>query len=298
LIVVSGLLSERAVKSLRLERRLPSEVFALSAVAVELRVKNTSKRRASYAVEIRDGLRGEPRRRVGFIDRLDPEAERTFPSLWSFPHRGRRQFQSLHLVTRFPFGFFEKTRIVPAFEELVVYPAVTRQDDRRAGLDSAESALRKNRLGEEILGLRSKLPEDDVRHVHWRVSARTGEWMVAEHAETLDRPLAVFFDNRGVAGGAFEVAVERAASLLWENEQRGRAAHLYTWSASFRGSGRQSLRAALGFLAEVAPVSARPAGPSVEFDRWRNEGSTGGGRVFVTASDPPELPPGTLLRVA
>ncbi|MGH7897821.1 MAG: hypothetical protein ACREQQ_07705, partial [Candidatus Binatia bacterium] len=170
LIVVSGLLSERAVKSLRLERRFPAEVFAKSAAAVEVRVKNASKRRASYAVEIRDGVLGEPRRRVGFIDRLDPGAERMFPSLWSFQRRGRQPFQNLHLVTRFPFGLFEKTRIVPLAEECLVYPSVGREGGRRAGVGSTDSALRKHRLGQEILGLRAKLPEDDVRHVHWRVS--------------------------------------------------------------------------------------------------------------------------------
>ena len=297
LIVVSGLLSERAVRSLRVERRLPREVFARSAVAVELRVRNASRRRASYAIEIRDGFHGEPRRRIGFIDRLDPGAERSFPSLWTFPRRGRQRFRNVHLVTRFPFGLFEKTRIVPAIEEVVVFPAITGSRRRRAALDSAESALRKNRLGEEILGLRPMLPEDDLRRVHWRVSARVGEWMVAEHGETLDRPLAVFFDSRGPAGGAFEVAVERAAAVLWEGDRAGCAARLYTWGASFRGHGAESLRSALGFLAEVAPF-AGPAGSSLEFDQWRGEVATGAGGLFVTVADPPDLPAGTLLRVA
>src|SRR4029453_3940594 len=81
LIVVSGLLSERAVRNLRVERRVPAEIFARGAAPLELRVRNFSPKRASYTVEIRDGIIGQPRRRVGFLDRLDPGAERSFLSV-------------------------------------------------------------------------------------------------------------------------------------------------------------------------------------------------------------------------
>jgi len=84
LIIVSGLLSERVVRALQVERRLPAEIFARSAAPIELRVRNRSQRRTCYAVEIRHGAEGEPRRKIGFIDRLDPGAERSFVSIASF----------------------------------------------------------------------------------------------------------------------------------------------------------------------------------------------------------------------
>ncbi|MGH7823421.1 MAG: DUF58 domain-containing protein, partial [Candidatus Binatia bacterium] len=129
-----------------------------------------------------------------------------------------------------------------------------------------------------------------------RVSARTGEWMVAEHGETMDLPLAIFFDTTAPPGEAFEAAVERTASLLWESDRGGRQARLYSWERSFPDRGRLSLRAALGFLAEIAPRPTRPANRA-EFERWRRDAAAGAG-IFVTAGDPPELPPGTLCRVA
>ena len=103
---------------------------------LELRVRNVSRKRASYAVEIREGVAGQPRRRVGFLDRLDPGVERSFVSLWSFPRRGRQSFRSVHLVTRFPFGLFEKTRIVPAGESCVVFPAVEGEGRRRLSCEA------------------------------------------------------------------------------------------------------------------------------------------------------------------
>ncbi len=298
LIVVSGLLSERAVRHLAVERRLPAEIFAGSAVAAELRVCNRSRRWSSYAVEVRDGVEGEDRRRVGFVDRLDANAERSFVSLRTFPRRGQRSFRSIHLVTRFPFGLFEKTRIVPAGAPVVVFPPVSGGAGRRASLGLEGHALRKHRAGEELMGLRRKLAEDDPRRVHWRVSARIGELMVTEQAVSIDRPLAIFFDSRGPAGEAFEAAVAEAATLLWQSRLGGRVAHLYSWAACFRDDAPQTLRAALGFLAEVEARPADGAPAEQRFREWRLEAERAGGGTFVTAGEAPELPPGTVLRVA
>ena len=298
LIVVSGLLSERVVRHLQVERRLPAEVFARRATALEVRVRNTSRCRTCYAVEIHDGLEGQERRRVGFVDRLDPGAERVFIAVWTCPRRGRQAFRRIHLVTRFPFGLFEKTRIVAARESRVIFPAVADEQGRRLAQGVGQDGFRKHRLGEEIVGLRRKLDDDDPRRIHWRVSARAGEWMVTEHAERLDRPLALFFDNRGLAGSAFESAVERAASLLWWASRTGRTAHLYSWDAAFRQEGPEALHRALTFLAEVAPLSPTVAPEGLRFREWQSEVARLGGGFFITLGEAPSVPPDSLLRVA
>lgn len=295
LIIVSGILSERAVRSLAVERQLPREVFARGAAAFSLAVVNRSRRRTIYAVEVRDGIEREAKRRVGFIDRLGPGAARVFHSVWTFETRGRRRFRNIHLVTRFPFGLFEKTRIAPVVDEVVVYPAIDRGGGRHSATDLSRAAIRKHRLGEELIGLRPRLPEDDRRSIHWRVSARAGELMVKEAGEAPDRAVAVFFDNRGPAGPAFETAIERAASLVWQIGREGRRVSFYSYGVALRGLGRDALRLAFTYLAEVEPAAAT----TVEnFEHWRFDIARGGGGVYVTAGQPPALPPGTLLRVA
>lgn len=298
LIVVSGLLSERVVRHLQVERRLPAEVFAQRATALEIRVRNSSRRRASYAVEIHDGLEGQERRRIGFVDRLDSGAERSYMELWTFPRRGRQAFRRIHFVTRFPFGLFEKTRIVAARESCVIFPAVSEEGGRRLARGAGQDGFRKHRLGEEMVGLRRKLDDDDPRRIHWRVSARAGEWMVTEYAERLDRPLALFFDNRGPAGAAFEAAVERTASMIWSASRTGRTAHLYSWHAAFHESGSQQLHAALTFLAEVQPLPAGSEPQDARLRDWQHEVERLGAGFFVTTREEASLPPGTLLRVA
>lgn len=295
LIVVSGILSEGTVRNLRVERVLPREIFARSTTIVELRVWNQSRKRTAYAVEIRDGIDPRDWRRVAFLDRLDAGAERRFHSVWSFDRRGSHRFLSVRLVTRFPFGIFEKTRIVPLPAEFFVYPAVDRGDERLTAIELQRSTTRRNRLGEEMFSLRPKLADDDGRRIHWRVSARVGDLIVAEYGETTAQPLAVFFDSRGPSGAGFEAAVERVASLLWRATREERRVAFYSYEACVRCSTDDGLRRALAFLAEVKP---RPALTAERFDRWCEESAARGGGVFVTAGDPPVLPPGTCLRVA
>lgn len=66
--------------------------------------------------------------------------------------------------------------------------------------------------------LREYRPGDDLRHVHWRTSARIGTLVVREHVDTALPRLAVLLDDDLAAypAGArdFEEAVEAAAALL------------------------------------------------------------------------------------
>jgi len=296
LIVVSGLLSERAVRHLHVERRLPREVFARSPAVIEVRIRNESPRRTSYAVEVRDSLESGERFVVGRVIRLDPGAQRSVHALRTFEHRGRRRFRSIHLVTRFPFGLFEKTRILRIREEVVVFPAVEGGAASGASLDSGARPLRRHRLGEETLNLRPLVPDDDHRMIHWRSSARRGELFVREPGQSVDRPVAVFLDDGAAPGPAFERSIERAASMVWSTVRDGRRVDLYTHDAAFPGLARDTLRVAFAFLAELA-VSPR-AREGAGLARFRAEVARGAGGVIVSAGEPPASDGAEILRVA
>jgi uncharacterized protein (DUF58 family) len=295
LIVVSGVLSERTLRVLKVERLVPREVFARAPSAVEVRIANSAKRRTVFAVEVRDVVEGAELRRIGFVDRLEPGVSRSLHAVWTFPQRGRRSFRELRLVTRFPFGFFEKTRIVPLEQEFVVFPPVDRSTPTAFAPDPVRAALQRDRLGEDLFGLRRKLPEDSWRQVHWRVSARAGELVVRESGSGRDAAVSIFFDSRGPAGEAFERAVERAAALVWRLAREGRRFRFRTWDVELGDlEGRAGSRA-LEVLGEVVPG---PPKSSLAFERWKAETLRSGGGLFVTAGEPPPLPPASVLRVA
>lgn len=76
--------------------------------------------------------------------------------------------------------------------------------------------------GITFAALRQYVVGDELRHVHWRTSARVGELMVREHVDTSLPRLAVLLDDRvmswpGATGGTaegFESACEAAASIV------------------------------------------------------------------------------------
>jgi uncharacterized protein (DUF58 family) len=64
--------------------------------------------------------------------------------------------------------------------------------------------------------LREYVVGDELRHVHWRTSARVGELMVREHLDTSLPRTVVVLDNRAASwtGESFESACEAAASVI------------------------------------------------------------------------------------
>lgn len=71
--------------------------------------------------------------------------------------------------------------------------------------------------------LREYVPGDDLRHIHWKTSARTGTLVVKQLVDTTKPEIVVIVDNRATAvqEDEFEEVVEIAASILHAADQDG-----------------------------------------------------------------------------
>lgn len=297
-VIVSGLLSESVLRGIELRRLVPSEVTARVPFAVAMEVRNPGRRKTSYSLSLSDAGDFFPRRTLGYLPSLAPGEAKSFHYLAHVDKRGQHYFGPVHLITRFPFGLFEKVRIIPLEESLIAYPG-TREISRWRALSTGKDRVgnKKWRWGEEIFGLRAALTDDDHRFIHWRTSARTGQLMLKEFAEQVDYPRPIFFDNRGEEGERFEQAVETVASLLLLLVNRGAAVTFATWEKHFQPMGsNEELKSALRHLALVSPSRA-PAGGG--FETWRSQTVREGGGIFLLleTSTPPSLPPCELVRV-
>jgi uncharacterized protein (DUF58 family) len=219
-LVLSGVLSEAALRRIEVRRRLPREIFAESPVPVSLEVANEQRRIPSYAIVVED-LAGEDVHdavslgRV-FLLRLAPGARQQRAYLLNAAARGPLRLAGYRVSTRFPFGLFAKSLLVADPSETLVYPAVDRV--RPAPLASpgrslGEARSRTHGRGTEAAGLRAFQKGDSARSVHWRSSARRGELLVRDR-EREERPeLEVRVRTRGrEAGPAFEASIRLAAS--------------------------------------------------------------------------------------
>ncbi|MER7274627.1 DUF58 domain-containing protein [Dactylosporangium sp. NPDC000244] len=122
---------------------------------------------------------------------------------------------------------------------------------------------------------------DEIRHLHWKATARTGRLMVRDYADPARTSCTVVLDTRPAAlsPAAFEEAVEVAASLLYASAAAGQQCRLVTPSGTDTpvDSGLRVARALLDELSLVGQDAAGDA-PLVPLATTR----PGGALIVVT----------------
>ena len=221
LIVLSGILSEIGLRNVRVRRKLPERAFAGATTLVEIGLQNNKTRAPSFSLEVEDLVAGQPSERRCYFLKVAPKAEQVAAYRRAIPRRGVLVLEGFRVATRYPFGIIEKWRMIEQRAELLVYPALLRQDVIDAGYSElgAESASERIGAGNEIAGLRGYRPGDGARSIHWRRTAALGRLMVYEKHSDSSSHLTVVLDNARPADAgapwdeAFERAISRAAAI-------------------------------------------------------------------------------------
>ncbi|MFF5082750.1 DUF58 domain-containing protein [Actinoplanes sp. NPDC000266] len=152
--------------------------------------------------------------------------------------RGRYPIGPLVIRLTDPFGLCELTRSFPSVDKLVVIPqVVTLPTVRLAGeyAGTGDSRARSVAVhGEDDAATREYRRGDDLRRVHWRSTARTGELMVRREEQPWESRATVVLDTRVFAHrgegptASFEWAVSAAASIAMHLRQQGYKLRLVT----------------------------------------------------------------------
>ncbi|MFC4858808.1 DUF58 domain-containing protein [Actinophytocola glycyrrhizae] len=136
----------------------------------------------------------------------------------------------------------------------------------------------------DLRDVREYVPGDEVRHLHWKATARTGRLMVRDYVDPNQPRFTTLLDTRTdlVPPEVLEEAVDLTASLMRAAATEGYWCRLLTTSGSdlrLRG-GQQTVRQLLDELCELAPVAG---GALVPPDLSRGP-DRGGSLVVVLAS--------------
>jgi len=268
-LVLSGVLSESALRGIAVRRRLPAELYDRGVARVGLEIANQQRRIAAFAVVVEDRVRerGGPERAAGrvFALRIGPGGRELRSYRYRPAGRGEIRFEAFHVYTRFPFGLFSKSLTIESPQPALVYPAVeelglpprlgstTEVGERPAGRGAA---------GAEVSGLRDFAPGDPLRRVHWPSSLRRGALVVREVRSHQRDEVEVRLRTAGqVAGELFERAVGWAASEAVAFLAAGSRVALRTDRERLAGRDGSAQRARLlAFLARVEPDrSSAPA---------------------------------------
>jgi uncharacterized protein (DUF58 family) len=234
LIVLSGILSEIVLRGVRVDRRLPERVFAGSVCLTELTLANTKKRAPSYSLEVEDLVPGQPSERRCYFLKIGPKAEQVAGYRRTIQQRGYFRLDGFRVATRYPFGIIEKWRLLDAPAELLVYPALLREDllENSARSLGTDAVTTRAGSGTEVAGLRHYRAGDAARSIHWRRTAALGRVMVYEKHSDSSTHLTIVLDNARPKDAdarwdaAFERAISRAAAIAVANVGRDLSAEV------------------------------------------------------------------------
>jgi uncharacterized protein (DUF58 family) len=187
----------------------------------------------------------------------DAQAAYRFPT----DRRGRFEVGPLRVTLTDPFGLATTTRRVLGTEDVVVYPRVHEfvAPPDVGGLDYDRDhphVLARVEPTGEFMTLRDYAPGDDLRHVHWRSTARRGHLMMRQNETRRRAPVLLLLDVRPGAHDreSFERAVEACASIATALDRAGRPFEVaWTTGTPIGVPGRRHLATVMDELAVVQP---------------------------------------------
>ena len=268
-LVLSGVLSESALRGISVRRRLPSELFDQQVSRVGLEISNQQRRIPAFAVVVEDRVRerGTTERAAGRVFALRVGAGEGEARSYRFRPQGRGEirFEGFQVYTRFPFGLFSKALRIESGEAALVYPAVEpvfTPPHIGSQRERGERAAGRGATGAEVAGLRDFTAGDPIRRIHWPTSLRRDTLVVREVRSHQQDEIEVCLRTAGQgAGELFERAVRWAASEAVAFLDAGSRVGLRTDRERIlaRDGARQRI-SLLAFLARVEPDEASLAG--------------------------------------
>jgi uncharacterized protein (DUF58 family) len=145
--------------------------------------------------------------------------------------RGRYEVGPLVVRLTDPFGLCELLRSFPSVDRLTVVPQVSALPTVRLAGEYAGTGDSRARSvavhGDDDAATREYRHGDDLRRVHWRSTARTGELMVRREEQPWESRATVVLDTRSYAHrgegptASFEWAVSATASIAVHLRQAG-----------------------------------------------------------------------------
>jgi uncharacterized protein (DUF58 family) len=232
-ILISGVLSRVVLTGVELKFDMPEHIFAEQPVLAELELRNEKQTWPSFSLLVvgeTKKSKAEVLTRPVYFPYIPRQSAARQKVELIFPKRGVYRQDAFGIRTRFPFGFFEKTRTVDSSIAITIYPRVQPADQFYEVLPllSGEMASYFRGRGHELHSLRGYQPNDSARFVDWKVTAKTGRVMVREFAREDERRVMLVLDPfigppRGDLGALaktehaerFERAVSMAACIAW-----------------------------------------------------------------------------------
>lgn len=283
-LFVGWIAARSSLRDLTVSARFPDHIFAAEAAPVIVTLRNTKRVLASFSILVEargpDHDEPNPKRRRRYRKRLlayfsyvphNAAAEQRVEQL--FPTRGHVLIDGFELSTRFPFGFFRRSRRLRARNvDIIVYPKPEAIGDELHLLPMYAGRIPSSRrgVGHDLFSMRDYQPQDDLRHIDWKATARSRRLTVREFTSEDERRITIVLDTRlpppvmaGNVQERFERGVVQAASLIKHFiDERAEVRLVLGDDVGPFGSGTEHLYRCLRRLALVMPLDS--AAPEID----------------------------------
>ena len=261
-LVAGAIVPVWALKGLTATVSAPEEVRQGEETVVELTLRNEGRGVRWSVVAADEHLE----RAEVFVSSLGPGETMSLATVRSPARRGERATVQVQVRSSAPFGVAERRRHLPvAPVSTFVLPRVFPLGplpfvEPVPTHEPAIHASPRRGHGPDFLGVREYRAGDQMRHVHWGLTARHGQVMVREFEEERTRRLAVVVDTERDAGEAWTpldracavaASIAEAASAAGQGVRpiaagpgdvevlrRAEAPAIHRWLASLEPSGR------------------------------------------------------------
>ncbi len=220
------LLARLNIRNLEVTRWLPRQVAVGESVKVTLTICNRGRgRRFLFTVKdiLPEGLTaaGPPSQ---LVTDLAPGATCVLTYQLTPRRRGVYRLCDIQLSAPDLLGMCEFSRRLQQPQELIVYPKpislppIWRATSARGA--ARTTTRRKSHQGTDLYGVREYVPGDDLRHIHWKVSAHADQLVITEREQRRSLATTIILDlscSTHVGEGnrsTLEYGVTLAASLL------------------------------------------------------------------------------------
>ncbi|MBI4854317.1 MAG: DUF58 domain-containing protein [Acidobacteria bacterium] len=280
-LIVSGVISESSLRNIDVSLRFPEHIFATEETLLELSLINRKRILPSFSLTVGVVTKDEKEKKWSVRIRelfTGPQIEKGFNKLahyailpggakvsqrlaYTFKKRGSYQITGFMVSTKFPFGFLRKTYEREAIGEVVVYPLPQAIGDFSTSVPVLAGWLESSKRGNssDLYRLRQYVPNDNMRHIHWKATAKSRRLMVKEFTDEDERRFTLILDdyyNKDLENfaGSFERAVVLMASLADYFSKQGSEIRLFTpkQQTDF-GLGIEHLYKILRILAFIQP---------------------------------------------
>lgn len=237
-LFVAWVAARAALRDIVVSARFPDHLFAGEPAPVIVTLQNKKRFLPSFSilVEARGPInkgelnkRGQParlrysKRALAYFMYVPHKAGAEQRVEQTFPKRGHVLITGFELSTRFPFAFFRRRRRLRARDvDIIVYPKLEPASDELhlLPMNAGRVASVRRGAGHDLLSLRDYQPQDDLRYMDWKATARARRLIVREFTAEDERRITIALDTRRSAVDEdgfterFERGVTLAASLV------------------------------------------------------------------------------------